>query len=244
MHSNELAKINMLESYFQRLPRFIQNHSQAVAYYTEMLMKQLVILQEEMAYLPPALLPKADLLGRYHDIGKVGISNEIWEAAAPLKPMEKKLVQMHPIIGAYIVQEEIKLIPFLRRHAVGDLRFHIRVSAGDNGVPQPVAAFVRFQRLHHRLPGGRPILALFLIPDIEISPWAVDGLIVEFIAGHPAVGWITVKAETTAGIGDDAAKTTIAKIIDPGSGGIRPRYHIFSALVVKIAVPHNNRKPP
>ena len=108
MHSNELAKINMLESYFQRLPRFIQNHSQAVAYYTEMLMKQLVILQEEMAYLPPALLPKADLLGRYHDIGKVGISNEIWEAAAPLKPMEKKLVQMHPIIGAYIVQEEIK----------------------------------------------------------------------------------------------------------------------------------------
>ena len=62
MHSNELAKINMLESYFQRLPRFIQNHSQAVAYYTEMLMKQLVILQEEMAYLPPALLPKAELL--------------------------------------------------------------------------------------------------------------------------------------------------------------------------------------
>ena len=108
MQSNELAKINMLENYFRRLPRFIQNHSQAVAYYTEMLMKQLVILQEEMAYLSPAFLSKADLLGRYHDIGKVGISNEIWEAAAPLKPMEKKLVQMHPIIGAYIVQEEIK----------------------------------------------------------------------------------------------------------------------------------------
>ena len=108
MQSNELAKINMLENYFQRLPRFIQNHSQAVAYYTEMLMKQLVILQEEMTYLPPAFLPKVGLLGRYHDIGKVGITNEIWEATAPLKPMEKKLVQMHPIIGAYIVQEELK----------------------------------------------------------------------------------------------------------------------------------------
>lgn len=101
------TKVRIMEEHFQRLPRFVQEHSQGVAAYIRVLARELLRIQQRDGRFSGLSLPaEGDIavLGLYHDIGKVGISDEIWESAAPLNEMNRKLVRSHTILGAYIVE--------------------------------------------------------------------------------------------------------------------------------------------
>ena len=53
---------------------------------------------------------KAYLIERYHDIGKAGITNALWEKSARFSDAEYKLAQMHIVIGAHFVMPKLSLI--------------------------------------------------------------------------------------------------------------------------------------
>ena len=51
----------------------------------------------------------AYLIGKYHDIGKSGISNELWQKTASFSHEEYKLVQTHTVIGAHLIIPHLSL---------------------------------------------------------------------------------------------------------------------------------------
>lgn len=104
-------KIDKLEPYIQALPRLFAHHSCAVGEYTQIIADGVCRLAEAGRFPYPKLpMPdKAYWIGRYHDIGKAGISNELWENSARFSDMEYKLAQMHTVIGAHFVKPKLSL---------------------------------------------------------------------------------------------------------------------------------------
>jgi putative nucleotidyltransferase with HDIG domain len=49
-----------------------------------------------------------------HDIGKIGISDEVLRKPGPLTPEEYDIIKQHPVVGARI----LRTVPFLARHVV------------------------------------------------------------------------------------------------------------------------------
>lgn len=114
-------KIQILEKSFQALPQFVQEHSERVGRYTQILIGQMAQLQKTGCF-SELFIPdqeKIKILGRYHDIGKLGITDEIWNSSDPLSKTEKNFVHIHPIIGAYIVKD--KLAPFDQEYSGRDI---------------------------------------------------------------------------------------------------------------------------
>lgn len=103
--------IDMLEQYFQQLPRFVREHSERVSDYLQLFINQMLRLQLEEQY--PALTPlvrdNIGLLGRYHDIGKTGVDDELWMSTAPLTEDEQKLAHIHTILGAHLLRRKLWL---------------------------------------------------------------------------------------------------------------------------------------
>ena len=86
-------KIQILEKSFQALPQFVQEHSERVGRYTQILIGQMAQLQKTGCF-SKLFIPdqeKIKILGRYHDIGKLGITDEIWNSSDPLSKTEKIL---------------------------------------------------------------------------------------------------------------------------------------------------------
>lgn len=96
-----------LENYFQKLPLFIQEHSVRVGTYARLLTEQMQYIQKDNRL--PAL-HDMEILGRYHDIGKIGVASEIWEKPMPLSLEEQKIIHIHTVIGAYIVEEKLQTV--------------------------------------------------------------------------------------------------------------------------------------
>ena len=56
---------------------------------------------------------------RLHDIGEIGIPNQVFEKAAPLSTEERELVRSHPVVGARIlgyVEALREIVPIVRHH--------------------------------------------------------------------------------------------------------------------------------
>ena len=71
-------------------------HSKRVGFYAAQIGEQLGLDQETLRLLNDA--------GVLHDIGKIGIKDEILLKPGPLTPDEQKIMQQHPIIGEAIVK--------------------------------------------------------------------------------------------------------------------------------------------
>ncbi len=65
-----------------------------------------------------------------HDIGKIGIADDILRSPSPLTPAEYDVIKQHPVFGARI----LRTIPFLARHIVIVELHHERPDGG--GYPQ------------------------------------------------------------------------------------------------------------
>lgn len=104
-------KINKLEPYIKELPKLFILHSDAVGKYTQITADEICRLTDKKIF-PYSKIPmpdKAYLIGRYHDIGKSGISNVMWEDSARFSDVEYKLAQTHTVIGAHFVKSKLSL---------------------------------------------------------------------------------------------------------------------------------------
>ncbi|MGN0179662.1 MAG: HD-GYP domain-containing protein [Monoglobaceae bacterium] len=104
-------KINELEPYIQALPQYFISHSEAVEEYVQMMADALdrITDTEHPFYRKLPMPDKAYLIGRYHDIGKAGISNVMWESSSRFSEEEYKLAQTHTVIGAHFVMPRLSL---------------------------------------------------------------------------------------------------------------------------------------
>lgn len=107
MHYNYTA---IVENYFHDLPLFIQEHSIRVGAYARLLYDKLLHLHKQNSISEMIVPSNYDMekLGRYHDIGKIGVTNKIWENTMPLSSEEQKIIRFHTIIGAYIIEEKLQ----------------------------------------------------------------------------------------------------------------------------------------
>lgn len=100
-----------MERYFSALPPFLQQHSLSVGRYAQRLVEHILwaLGSGFFTEMGPSLLPYLYLMGKYHDIGKSAIANEIWQKNGALTEIEKKLVEAHTYLGSYIIRRHINL---------------------------------------------------------------------------------------------------------------------------------------
>jgi response regulator RpfG family c-di-GMP phosphodiesterase len=74
------------------------------------------------AAVEPALLddPSLEYGFLLHDVGKIGVPNELLEKRGPLNPREMEVMRMHPVIGAEILAE----VTFLQGEGLKVIRSH------------------------------------------------------------------------------------------------------------------------
>ena len=130
------------------------------------------------------------------------------------------------------------LIGLAPGHIVGGLRGDAGIARLHFGVAHAVAALapVGVQRFCHRLPGGGPVVAAGIVPQIEVAAGLVE--LVEHIPQDPAVGAGPGKAVASRMVGDDGAVLRRAQIVDPGGRGIGAVDHVFTGGIVKVSVSH------
>jgi putative nucleotidyltransferase with HDIG domain len=86
-------------------------HSQRLADLTKRLSRALGLLGEDVN--------QVVLAARVHDLGKIGISNDILLKQGPLTPDERQIMQDHPVIGATILASYSAFqdsVPIVRHH--------------------------------------------------------------------------------------------------------------------------------
>ena len=110
-------------------------------------------------------------------------------------------------------------------------------------VTQSVPAGVVLLRLADGLPGDRPVIAVFLIPEVDIVPGEVHRHPIRAEAGNPVIFGAFVQQISAGCVVEYAQHVLKADIIRPGYRQINPVYYIFPCGIVKMAVLHG-RKPP
>jgi len=75
---------------------YTRNHSERVT--------QVALLIGKQMGLPPDRLRAIEIGGRLHDVGKIGVSDEILKSAYKLTPEERRIMELHPSIGARILE--------------------------------------------------------------------------------------------------------------------------------------------
>ena len=113
----------------------------------------------------------------------------------------------------------------------GVVRQHFRVSGAVTAF-----AFVDGQILAHRLPGGRPVVPAFIVPDVEVATGLIEA--VEDVAQDPTVGTGLSKAVAAGVVGNQCAVGRASQVVGPGGRGRWVGDDVFPIPVVKIAVVH------
>ena len=101
-----------------------------------------------------------------------------------------------------------------------------------------MAADVVFQCVARWLPGGRPELPIFVVPEIDVSATNVEGSIVVAIPGNTPEACIAIERIPSGGISNDSEIRLRAKVIDPRQGGVGPCNDVFSFGVVEMSEFH------
>ncbi len=112
------------------------------------------VIAREMG-LPPEQVEMVRFAGLLHDIGKIGISDQILRKVGPLDPIERAVMMSHPASGAAILektQAHVDMVPLIRHH-------HEWFAGG--GYPDGISG--------DRIPLGARILAVADALDAMIS---------------------------------------------------------------------------
>ena len=104
--------------------KYTNGHSERVAIYSRMLAYRMGLSDEDQE--------KAYYMGLLHDIGKIGIPNEIINKTTKLTDEEFELMQSHPLLG-YNILKDIHSMPELAQGA----RWHHEFYNG-NGYPEGI----------------------------------------------------------------------------------------------------------
>lgn len=91
---------------FLQLPPFLQEHSRRVGSLSRLFAQYLIQTDRlPKGVLAQAVLPEAmETMGLYHDIGKSAIYAPVWTSMRALTHTERKLVDIHPLMGEYLVR--------------------------------------------------------------------------------------------------------------------------------------------
>jgi len=96
VHSSYLNTIRSLINSLEAKDEYTKGHSEQVAYYAVLLSKQLGLSEEEIETIKIA--------SYLHDLGKLGIKDDILFKKGPLSPEERNVIKKHPIITVNILQ--------------------------------------------------------------------------------------------------------------------------------------------
>ncbi len=102
-HSTRLALIFSLEQSLREIPGETETHYQR--------MREMVQKTGSALHLSPAELNALDLLARFHDLGKLGISRDILMKTGPLDEKDREEIKKHPEIGYRVAQALPELLP-------------------------------------------------------------------------------------------------------------------------------------
>ena len=116
-----LETIKALAQAVEAKDPYSAGHSKRVGYYATQIGEQLGLDQEMLRTLNDA--------GVLHDIGKIGIKDEILLKSAPLTAEEQKIMQQHPLIGEAIVK------PVRSLSKVVELIYHHHEKFDGSGYP-------------------------------------------------------------------------------------------------------------
>ena len=76
--------------------RYTRGHSERVSKYAQLIGAELGFSAEEQEHLLYA--------GLLHDVGKIGVADAILNKPGKLTPLERQMIQEHPVIGANIIE--------------------------------------------------------------------------------------------------------------------------------------------
>ncbi|RDV83672.1 HD-GYP domain-containing protein [Ammonifex thiophilus] len=127
---------------------YLQGHSSRVAKLTELLLRELEIAGREAELIK--------LAARLHDIGKIGIPDEVLRKPGRLSPLEWAQIQQHPVIGYRIISRSA----CLKEVALMVLYHHERWDG--SGYPQGLRG--------EAIPLGSRIIAVADAIDAMLSP--------------------------------------------------------------------------
>ncbi|MCD6221924.1 response regulator [bacterium] len=96
VHSSYLNTIKSLINSLEAKDKYTKGHSEQVAYYSVLLGKRLGLSEEEIEMLK--------ISSYLHDLGKLGIKDEILFKKGPLSPEERNIIKKHPLITVNIIQ--------------------------------------------------------------------------------------------------------------------------------------------
>ena len=115
--------MDALETYFDRLPQFLKEHGKDVEKYVRIMVERIRQLQRKGLFLQWDLpgYDHAGFLGRYHDIGKSAIVDELWLSPAVFSDEERKLARLHTVLGAGMVKEKLCVCALKSSPDIGDV---------------------------------------------------------------------------------------------------------------------------
>ena len=99
-----VGAINSLAAALDCRDRYTKGHSERVSTFSVMIGRQLKLDAEQLEVLRLGAL--------LHDIGKIGIEDNVLTKAGPLTAEEFEKIKTHPTLGAHILRQ----VPFLARH--------------------------------------------------------------------------------------------------------------------------------
>jgi putative nucleotidyltransferase with HDIG domain len=99
-----VGAINSLAAALDCRDRYTKGHSERVSTFSVMIGRQLKLDGDQMEVLRLGAL--------LHDIGKIGIEDNVLTKAGPLTAEEFEKIKTHPTLGAHILRQ----VPFLARH--------------------------------------------------------------------------------------------------------------------------------
>lgn len=100
--------------------RYTHGHSERVSHYSLVIVKEMI--DQGLVEYDREFLETVQLSALLHDVGKIGIKDQILNKPAPLTPEEYEIMKTHVVIGAQIV----KPVAGLQRLADGILYHHER----------------------------------------------------------------------------------------------------------------------
>jgi len=101
-HQKELEDITeqaleMVARTIDAKDEYTKGHSQRVAYYTKEIARRLGYSEQDCQ--------RVYYIGLLHDIGKIGVPDNILNKKGPLTPEERAIIQRHPVVGGEILKD-------------------------------------------------------------------------------------------------------------------------------------------
>lgn len=102
--------LEVLAETIETKDRFMRGHARRVAFYASLIAERLA--------LPAETQERLRISAFLHDLGKVGVPTDLLLRAGALEPVERALVERHPVIGAHLLKplDLPAIIPVTIRH--------------------------------------------------------------------------------------------------------------------------------